>query len=110
MRRKAAAGDRALHAGIYRDPWFGDVAVCSQDGAMRVRAVKSPKLVGTVMRAGDRLVVDWDDADVDAEAVLVFKPQQGSATALTMSKLDPEADFSYDYEDLSFVRVGDCTH
>ena len=110
VRRKAAAGDRALHAGIYRDPWFGDVAVCSEYGAVRFRAAKSPKLVGTVMRAGDRLVVDWDDADVDAEAVLVFKSQQGSATALTMTKLDPEADFSYDYEDLSFVRVGDCTN
>ena len=27
---------------------------------------------------------------------------------LRLSKVDPEADFSYDYEDLAFTRVGDC--
>ena len=29
--------------------------------------------------------------------------------ALRLSKVDPEADFSYDYEDLAFTRVGDCS-
>jgi len=107
-RRTASAGDRALRAGIYRDPWFGEAAVCVEGDAVRFRAAKSPKLVGTVVRLGDRLVVDWDDADVDAEAVLAFAAGEGGAATLSMSKLDPDADFSYDYEDLAFVRVADC--
>ena len=28
--------------------------------------------------------------------------------ALTLSVVDPEADFSYDFHDLAFTRVGDC--
>ena len=35
------------------------------------------------------------------------RPAAG-ATTLAMSKLDPDADFSSDYEDLAFVRVADC--
>ena len=31
----------------------------------------------------------------------------GSAR-LAMAKVDPEADFSYDYEDLGFIRTGNC--
>ena len=27
---------------------------------------------------------------------------------LAMSKVDPDADFSYDYEDLAFERIGKC--
>ena len=106
--RNASADDPGLRFGIYRDPWFGEAAVCVEDGVVRFRAAKSPKLAGTVVRMGERLVVDWDDADVDTDAVLAFAEPAAGATTLAMSKLDPEADFSSDYEDLAFVRVGDC--
>jgi CubicO group peptidase (beta-lactamase class C family) len=62
------------------------------------------------MQAGERLLVDWRDDSIDAEAWLDFSPSAfGAAVALRMSKVDPEADFSYDYEDLAFTRVGDCS-
>jgi CubicO group peptidase (beta-lactamase class C family) len=95
--------------GRYRDPWFGEVAICAQGQGVRFAAAKSPKLTGRVMRANGRLLVDWDDADVDAEAWLDFAGEAPNAPAtLAMSKVDPEADFSYDYEDLAFSRVGAC--
>jgi hypothetical protein len=60
----------------------------------------------------ERLLVDWNQDDVDAEAWLDFSVGPASAghspTTLTMSKVDPDADFSYDYEDLAFTRVGEC--
>jgi hypothetical protein len=31
-----------------------------------------------------------------------------AAPTLSLSKIDPDADFSYDFEDLSFTRVRDC--
>jgi hypothetical protein len=55
------------------------------------------------MRVGDRVLVDWNHDDIDTEAWLTFAP-----AALTMSKVDPDADFSSDYEDLAFTRVSDC--
>ncbi len=92
--------------GVWRDPWFGDVAICTEKGRVRFRSIKSPLMLGTLMRAGERDLVDWDADSVDAEAWLDFT--SGDAPSLRMSKVDPEADFSFDYEDLAFTRVGDC--
>ena len=64
-------------------------------------------MTGDVMRAGDRLLVDWDDDRVDVEPWLTFTAA-GKPATLTMAKVDPEGDFSSDYEDLSFTRVGAC--
>jgi CubicO group peptidase (beta-lactamase class C family) len=95
----------AKQLGIYRDPWFGEVAICEHDGAIGFASAKSPRLTGEVMQAGERLLVDWRDDSVDAEAWLDFSVPG----TLRLSKVDPEADFSYDYEDLLFTRVGDCS-
>jgi len=106
-RRAASVAELQSRLGVYRDPWFGEVSLCGQDGAVRLRAARSPLLSGIVQRAGDRWLVDWDDASVDAEAWLHF----GNGTAepdLAMSKVDPQADFSYDFEDLAFTRVRGC--
>lgn len=66
-------------------------------------------LTGTVMRVGERYLVDWDDDSVDVEAWLdFFGNSDASATLLTMSKVDPQGDFSFDYEDLAFTRERDC--
>ena len=67
----------------------------------------TPTLHGTVLRSGERLLVDWHDPGVDAEAWLSFETA-GAPTRMTMTKTDPDADFSYDFEDLAFDRTGDC--
>lgn len=111
VRKRRAADGRAMAPvlGRYRDPWFGEVAICRQGRGVRFTAVRSPKLSGRVMFAGERLLVDWDDVDVDAEAWLDFRaPGDGKPATLAMSKVDPDADFSYDYEDLAFTRTGAC--
>jgi hypothetical protein len=61
------------------------------------------------MQVGERYLVDWDDDSVDAEAWLEFAGKiEGKAQLLTMAKVDPQADFSFDYEDLSFAREREC--
>ncbi len=95
--------------GIWRDPWFGEVALCGRSQKVRFNAAKSPLLAGTVLRVGERLLVNWDNDNVDAEAWLRLAPDKPRAAAtLTMSKVDPQADFSFDFEDLSFTRVRGC--
>ena len=109
-RTRPKAASLTRHLGIYRDPWFGEVTVCEHDGAIAFTAAKSPQLSGEVMQSGEKLLVDWRDDSIDAEAWLEFSsPQPGAPQALRLSKVDPEADFSYDYEDLAFTRVGDCS-
>jgi hypothetical protein len=108
-RRTASVEKVKPFFGVYRDPWFGEARVCADKGQVRFVSEKSPMLAGRVMRSGARLLVDWDDDGVDAEAWLDFHAASGaSAARLNMAKVDPEADFSYDYEDLAFERVRAC--
>jgi len=102
----ATPAELAMRLGRWRDPWFGEVALCAQDGRVRWASDKSPMLRGDVVRVGNRYLIDWDDDDL--EAWLDFAGE-GDAAAMTMAKSDPDGDFSYDYEDLRFARAGDCT-
>jgi CubicO group peptidase (beta-lactamase class C family)/D-alanyl-D-alanine dipeptidase len=106
-RAPAPVGALATWAGRYRDPWFGDVTLCAQGDRVRFSAERSPMLTGTVMQVDKRWLVDWDDDSVDAEPWLHFDAGSGTHR-LTLSHVDPDADFSYDYQDLEFTRVAAC--
>lgn len=92
--------------GVWRDSWLGPVSICAQDGVVRWVAARSPKLRGRVMAVGRNWIVQWDEDGVD-EAWLRFSGS-GADARLRMAKVDPDADFSSDYEDLAFVRAGEC--
>ncbi|MBW3550140.1 MAG: serine hydrolase [Proteobacteria bacterium] len=106
-RRPADVQELARWLGTYRDPWFGEVTVCERAGGVQFESAKSPMLVGEVMRVGERYLVDWHVDSVDAEAWLSFAGGDDGPT-LAMAKVDPDADFSYDYEDLAFTRTAAC--
>jgi CubicO group peptidase (beta-lactamase class C family) len=108
-RTPASVTSLAAWTGHYRDPWFGEITVCPVGDHVRFVAVRSPMLTGTVMRVGERWLVDWDDDSVDAEPWLHFAAAKaGGDTGLTLSHVDPDADFSYDYADLDFQRTQAC--
>jgi CubicO group peptidase (beta-lactamase class C family) len=109
-RELASPESLAPWLGTYRDPWFGEISICERNGNVRFSSARSPMMSGDVMRAGGRLLVDWEEDAADVEPLLTFAPAtKGKPITLTMAKIDPEADFSSDYEDLSFVRIGDCS-
>lgn len=108
-RRAAKVGELARWQGVYTDPWFGEVTLCPHAGRLRFVARKSPQLDGAVMAVGERWLVDWHEASVDAEPWLNFAQAPGKPATLSLSHVDPDADFSYDYADLAFTRSGDCT-
>lgn len=94
-------------SGRYRDPWFGDVSICGSAEGVRFESVKSPRLAGPVLDADGRWLVDFDALASDADAWLDFSTGEGEPR-LKMAKVDPDADFSYNYEDLHFERFGAC--
>ena len=106
-RRPAQVAEFGARAGRWRDPWFGDVAICPHAGALRFAAAKSPRLAGRVLRSRHGWLVAWDDGLV-SPAFLHFLPAQGAPNRLRMAKVDPDGDFSDDFEDLDFKRVGAC--
>ena len=105
-RRPVPLRTMAAAQGRYRDPWLGEALLCPQQGALRFSVAKSPMLRGQVMQLGERWLVRWDTLGADAEPWLQLQP--GAPPTLTLAAIDPEIDFSYDYQDLYFTRVGDC--
>ena len=55
------------------------------------------------MQVGQRWLIDWDDDRVDLEPWVDFDNGH-----MKLTKTDPAADFSFDYEDLDFTRTGAC--
>ena len=106
-RKPASAKQLRDWLGTWRDPWFGDVRVCAVGKGVEWRSAKSPKMHGKVSTLNDRYLLHWDDIAVDIDAWLDFSGT-GDARQLHMAKIDPDGDFSSDYEDLSFVRAGGC--
>jgi CubicO group peptidase (beta-lactamase class C family) len=93
--------------GTWRDPWFGDVRICPVGEGVEWRSAKSPKMHGMIGTLDGRYLLHWDDVAVDLDAWLDFAGS-GDAKTLHMAKIDPDGDFSSDYEDLAFARVGGC--
>ena len=83
------------------------MSICPGAAGIRFQSEKSPLLSGRVMHQGARLVVDWDGDNVDTDAFLDFASARAAVT-LAMAKVDPDADFSSDFEDLAFTRVRGC--
>jgi CubicO group peptidase (beta-lactamase class C family) len=107
VRRPAQMPELPAYLGVYEDPWFGRIDVCGAAGNIVFRSHKSQLLTGTVVVANGKTLVDWRDDSVDAEAWLTFEATPSGST-LTMAKVDPDADFSFDFEDLHFTRVAAC--
>ncbi|MGA7437595.1 MAG: membrane dipeptidase [Luteibacter sp.] len=100
----AASKEAQPYLGVWRDPWFGEVTLCPGKGGVRFEAARSSVMKGTLKRVGTRYLVQWDGTRMDAEPWLTLAaPDQ-----LRLSKVDPDADFSNDFEDLSFARVRAC--
>ena len=92
--------------GIYNDPWLGTAHLCPENGKLRFSVEKSPRLRGTVMQLDSRWLVQWDTLGADAEPWLQVSP--GTPHTLTLRAIDPDIDFSYDYQDLHFTRTASC--
>lgn len=92
--------------GRYRDPWLGDASLCPGKDGLRFSVERSPRLQARVMQLDGRWLLRWDTLGSDAEAWL--QPIDGAPVALELRAIDPEIDFSYDFQDLHFSRTGDC--
>jgi len=105
-RKPATVAELKAQLGVWRDPWFGEARICAQGKAVRFASAKSPRMAGQVMRVGDKYLVHWDSDAVDVEAWLRLPEKSGDA--LHLAKVDPDADFSTDFEDLAFTRERGC--
>ena len=107
LKSKMPKPSPADYVGTYKDVWFGAVAITNQNGNLHFKAEKSPNLTGSmVFYKGTTFVVRWNDASLKADAFINFNLNtEGKAAGFTMSPISPLTDFSYDFQDLEFLKV-----
>ncbi len=107
LKSKAPKPNPADFAGTYIDNWFGKVFINLQNGGLHFRADKSPDLTGDMaFYKGTTYVVRWHDASLKADAFITFSlDTAGRADGFSISAISPLTDFSYDFQDLEFVRL-----
>lgn len=105
-KKKGGVPDRVPYVGTYTDKWFGEVAITLEGERMRFRALRSPKLRGEMFYyAGNTFIVRWDDRTLEADAFASFTlDEEGVPTGMTMKAVSPFTDFSFDFQDLDFMR------
>lgn len=102
----ARAVDLPRWQGRYRDPWLGPASLCPGKDGLRFSVDKSPKLQSAVLQQQGRWLLRWDTLGDEAQAWL--QPGEGPVPTLDLRAIDPDIDFSYDFQDLHFTRTGDC--
>jgi CubicO group peptidase (beta-lactamase class C family) len=95
------------YVGIYEDPWFGKIEISLTDKQLWFKSLHSPKLNGPMsLYKANTFAIKWEYQDMNADAFAIFSlDQEGKAIGLKMKGISPNIDFSFDFQDLNFVRV-----
>ncbi|MGH8147694.1 MAG: serine hydrolase, partial [Rhodanobacteraceae bacterium] len=104
-RQPATPAEMKSWVGEWQDPWFGKAFICARGKTVQFASQMSPLLTGQVMRVGDRYLVQWKNGEAP-DAWLDFPAHANGP--LHMALVDPNADASSDFRDLSFTRKGGC--
>lgn len=97
------------YARTYRDPWYGDVSITQERGALRMKFSRTPSLVGTLSHwQHDTFIVRWDERWLNADAFVTFALDADSKVREAgMQAISPNTDFSFDFHDLVLKPVAE---
>jgi CubicO group peptidase (beta-lactamase class C family) len=92
----------AKYAGVYEDPWYGDVGIALEGNRLVMRFSRTPIMVGDLEHwQYDTFLVRWRDRSLRADAFVTFQLEpDGEIERVRMEPASPSVDFSYDFEDL----------
>jgi CubicO group peptidase (beta-lactamase class C family) len=101
------------YVGTWRDPWYGDIAIAARTTGRgrnrrsglhldftRTNALKGP----LEPYDGDTFRTRFPDRR-EEDVFVTFKIENGRPVSATMKAVSPDADFSYDYQDLALTKV-----
>ncbi len=94
------------YTGTYKDNWFGLIDIIKTDKGLRFISRKSIHIKGDIEIFGDNtMIARWDNRGFGADAYLFFETDMGKVSGLKMQLVDEDADFSFDFHDLDFIKV-----
>jgi hypothetical protein len=99
--------DYKKYTGLYVDNWFGQIELFEKKGKLFFKSIRSPQLAGEVFFYKDNaFTVKWNMRSFNADAFLLFEvDEKGESIGLKMKPVSDLTDFSYDFQDLDFIRV-----
>jgi CubicO group peptidase (beta-lactamase class C family) len=94
------------YTGTYVDKWFGKAEIKVKDGGLWFHCVRSPRLSGPMAYyKANTFAIKWEYQDMNADAFAMFRlDEEGKAQGIRMKGISPNIDFSFDFQDLDFVR------
>lgn len=97
----------ASYAGVYQDPWFGQIKISLNNNQLRFESLKSKKLLGDMIEGkAHEFIVWYDDRSLEGDAIASFViDENNNVIGLTMEPLSDDTDASFDYNDLNFTKV-----
>lgn len=95
------------YTGTFEDKWFGKMEVFEKDGKLMIKALRSPKLTGSMhFYKATTFAIKWDYRDMNCDAFATFNlDEEGKAISIKMKGISPNIDFSFDFQDLDLIRV-----
>jgi hypothetical protein len=94
------------YVGTYADPWYGNIEIAQSNGALTIDFKSTPRMAGKLQHwQYDSFVTRLDDKTIEPAYVTFGLNADGKVERITMKAVSPLADFSYDYQDLSFTPV-----
>jgi len=97
----------SAYAGIYRDPWYGEIEISMRDGGqLWFQSGRSEPLSGPLEHFQfDTFIARWTDRKLNADAYVSFSLNPtGDVERIRMKAVSPATDFSFDFHDLDLVR------
>jgi len=95
----------SAYAGTWRDPWYGDIVIEERDGGLWLAFSRTPSLRGALEPYdGETFRTRFVDKR-EEDAFVTFSAIEGRPNTATMKAVSPDADFSYDYQDLRLTRL-----
>jgi CubicO group peptidase (beta-lactamase class C family) len=97
----------ASYDGDYEDTWYGKATISHTGGKQVLTFARTPDLTGELEHfQHDTFIVRWKERNFNADAYVTFSLNpDGSIERMKMKPISTETDFSYDFQDLTFVPV-----
>ncbi|MGB6353420.1 MAG: serine hydrolase [Steroidobacteraceae bacterium] len=94
----------ARYVGTYTDPWYGNIEITQGKEGLRIDFKSTPRMAGALEHwQYDSFVARFDDKTIEPAYLTFALDADGKVSRITMKAVSPLADFSYDYQDLSFT-------
>jgi CubicO group peptidase (beta-lactamase class C family) len=94
------------YVGTYADPWYGQIKVTEGPAGLAVDFLSTPRMRGPLAHwQYDSFIARFTDKTIEPAYLTFGLDADGHVAHITLKPVSPLADFSYDYQDLSFTPI-----